>query len=105
MKKTTIVSLVFAVIFAFCPRDLTAQVSDMDLYLNLGLTTNDEFTFDPFIWTAGASIDIHLGRMLMLSPECDVVFMDFKFKRMWLSPGAILNARLGLFFAGAGIVK
>lgn len=105
MKKITILILTVLVIFAFGARDLTAQVSDMDLYVNLGLTTDDQFTFDPFMWTAGVNIDIHLGRMLMFSPECDVVFMDFKFKKMWLSPGAILNVRYGLMFAGAGIIK
>lgn len=105
MKKTTILTLVVVAIFVFGTRDLTAQVSDMDLYVNLGLTSNDKFEFDPLIWTAGVNIDIHLSRLLMFSPECDVVFLKFKFNKMWLSPGAILNVRYGLFFAGAGIIK
>ena len=105
MKKITILTLIVIVIFVFGARDLTAQVSDMDLYVNLGVTTYDQFTFDPFIWTAGVNMDIHLSSMLVFSPECDVVFRKFDFKNMWLSPGAILNVRRGLFFAGAGIIK
>jgi len=105
MKKVTVLILTVLVIFAFGARDLTAQASDMVLYVNLGMMTDDQFTFDPFIWTAGANMDINLGRMLMFSPECDVVFRKFNFKNMWLSPGAILNVRYGLLFAGAGIIK
>ncbi len=105
MKKVTILTLTVVVLFAFGARDLTAQASDMDLYVNLGVLTDDQFEFDPFIWSAGINIDIQLGRMLMFSPECDVIFEGFKFKKMWLSPGAILNVRYGLIFAGAGIIK
>lgn len=105
MKKVSILVLAFVFVFAFGSRHLSAQVSEMDLYVNVGILTDDSFTFDPFFWSAGANMDIKFGRMLMFSPECDVIFKKFKFKRIWLAPGAVLNVRYGLFFAGAGLRK
>lgn len=105
MKKLTMVVLVLVLVFTIGARDLKAQEGDMDLYVNVGVVTDDEFTFEPFFWTAGANLDINLGRMLMFSPECDVIFFKFKFKDMWLAPGAILNVRYGMLFAGAGVSK
>jgi hypothetical protein len=105
MKKLTLLVLALALIFAFSVRDLKAQASEMDLFVNVGAVTDEDFTFDPFFWSAGINLDINLGSMLMFSPECDVIFFEFKFKDMWLAPGAILNVKYGLLFAGAGVTK
>ena len=105
MKKLTMVVLVSVLIAAFGAQSLKAQANEMDLYVNVGVVTDNEFTFDPFFWSAGVNLDVNLGKMLMFSPECDVIFFKFKFKDMWLAPGAILNVRYGLLFAGAGVTK
>jgi len=83
---------------------LQAQ-QEMNLYVNVGVVTDEDFGFDPFFWTGGANLDIHLNQKLMLSPECNVIFQGFKFDTMWLEPGVLLNLKLGSLFVGGGIAK
>ena len=105
MKKLTIFIMVFVLAFVFSTRNLKAQAEDIDLFVNAGILTGDEFKFDPFTWSGGVNLDVHLTGKFMLSPECNVIFQEFEFKNMWLAPGVILNAKFDLFFAGAGISK
>ncbi len=104
MKKVGVLVVGFMLVFGFFARDLKAQ-QEMDLYLNLGVLTDDSFDFDPFTWSAGVNLDVHFTDKLMLSPECDVIFQEFKFDYIWLAPGILANVKLSSFFVGAGISK
>ncbi len=73
--------------------------------VNFGIMTDDSFSFDPLLWTAGAEIDLQLGQYLMLSPEVTLVGNGFKFKEFLLFPGAVLNFTPSNFFVGGGLVK
>ncbi len=84
---------------------LCAAGTGTNLVLNLGVMTDDGFTFDPFIWTAGLELDLQLGKYLMLSPEVTLAQNGFKFKEFLLFPGAVLNFTPGSFFVGGGLVK
>ena len=97
-----VITTLFVILFGGIA--LQAQ-QEMNLYVNVGLVTDKEFTFDPFLWSGGVSLDIHLGQQLMLSPECNVIFEGFKFDTMWLQPGVLVNLKLSSLFVGAGITK
>ncbi len=84
---------------------LCAAGTGANLVLNLGVMTDDGFSFRPFIWTAGLELDLQIGKYLMLSPEATLAANGFKFKEFLLYPGAVLNFTTGSFFAGGGLVK
>lgn len=105
MKKVILFLLVFVMVFVVAAGNLKAQGQEMDLYVNAGLITDDQFSFDPFIWSAGVNVDIHFTNMLVLSPECDVIFDGFKFDAIWLAPGVVLNVKTNILFFGGGITK
>lgn len=79
--------------------------NNMRFGLNFGVVTDDSFSFKPFMWTAGAELDFHLGDYLMLSPEITMVNHKFEFKQFVLYPGAVLNLTFGQLFLGGGLVK
>ncbi|MCK4764251.1 MAG: hypothetical protein KAW12_18780 [Candidatus Aminicenantes bacterium] len=105
MKKVILLVMVFVLVFAVSAVNLKAQGQEMDLYVNAGLITDDQFTFDPIVWSGGINVDIHFSDMLMLSPECDVIFWGFKFDAIWLAPGVIANFKTNMLFVGGGITK
>lgn len=84
---------------------LFAAGDGLNLALNFGVMTDDGLSFKPFLWTAGAELDLQLGDYLMLSPELTLVENGFKFKGFLFFPGAVLNFTPGSFFAGGGLVK
>ncbi len=84
---------------------LAAAGKPMSFGLNFGVMTDDGFSFDPFIWTAGAELDLQLGDYLMLSPEVTLAQNGFTFKEFILFPGAVLNFTPGNVFVGGGLVK
>lgn len=84
---------------------LSAAGKPMSFGLNFGVMTDNDFSFDPFIWTAGAEIDLQLGDYLMLSPELTLAENGFKFEKFLLIPGVMLNVTPGSLFFGGGLVK
>jgi hypothetical protein len=84
---------------------LHASGSEMGFGINFGTMTDDSFSFSPFMWTAGAELDLHFGSYFMFSPEALLVGNGFKFKEFLLFPGAIVNFTPGNFFVGGGITK
>jgi hypothetical protein len=100
MKKTLI--LFSCLLLA---SSLSAAGSQMNFGLNFGIMTDDSFSFDPLIWSAGAELDFQFGDYLMLSPEVTLYGNGFKFKEFLLFPGAVLNFTPGSFFVGGGLVK
>ena len=79
--------------------------SSMRFGLNFGAMTDDTFSFDPFLWTAGAELDFQFGSFLMLSPEVTLVGSGFEFKEFILYPAVILNFTASSFFVGGGVAK
>jgi hypothetical protein len=83
----------------------TSAGSAMHFGINFGIITDDTFSFDPIMWTAGAELDFQFGNFLMLSPEVMLVGYKFEFKVFTLYPAVILNFTPGSFFLGGGITK
>ena len=73
--------------------------------INFGIQTDDSFSFDPIIWTAGVELDFQFGDYLMFSPEVTLVGEGFEFKYFILYPAVILNLTPGNFFIGGGVTK
>ena len=82
-----------------------AAGSQMNFGINFGIMTDDGFSFDPLLWTAGAELDFQFGEFLMFSPEVTLVGNGFKFESFWLYPAALLNFTPGNFFVGGGLTK
>ncbi len=100
MKKAAL--LLFTLLLAV---GVHASGKPMSLGINFGVLTDDEFSFDPLKWTAGAELDVKFGEYLMFSPEATLVANGFKFEKFTLYPAAILNFTTSSFFAGGGITK
>ncbi|MCX6557517.1 MAG: SH3 domain-containing protein [Candidatus Aminicenantes bacterium] len=79
--------------------------TSMHFGINFGAQTDENFNFDPFLWTAGVELDIQFGNFLMLSPEAILVGSGFEFKEFILYPAAILNLTVSSFFVGGGVAK
>jgi hypothetical protein len=105
MKKKFVLMIVLVLLVCFSVSKLEAENKGMDFYLHAGVMTDDSFSFDPFLWTAGANMDFHLGDMFMLSPEVHIIVHKFKFDPLWLAPGCLLNVKLESFFFGGGLTK
>jgi hypothetical protein len=105
MKKKCVLTLVLVLLVFFSVSKLEAENKGMDFYLHAGVMTDDSFSFDPFLWTAGVNLDFHLGDFLMLSPEVHIVVHKFEFDPLWLAPGCLLNVKLQSFFVGGGLTK
>ena len=100
MKKAIMLLCAFLLVSG-----LYAETNKMTIGINFGTMTDKNFSFDPFFWTAGAELDIPLGRALMFSPEATLVGYKFEFKEFLLFPAAILNFTFSNFFAGGGLTK
>jgi len=105
MKKLILITLTIFLIFTFSVKQLNAQDIGMNFYLNFGILTDDSFTFNDWLWSAGAQLDFHLGSVFMLTPECDIIIYKFDFDPVILAPAVLLNVKLSNFFIGAGLTK
>jgi hypothetical protein len=76
-----------------------------NFYIRGGVITDQNFTFSPFLWTAGANLDLNLGSALVISPECDMIVYKFHFNPIWLAPAVTANFRAGGLFVGGGLAK
>jgi hypothetical protein len=102
MKKLTILALVgAALLLAAVPR-LSAQT---EVSLNFGVVTDKSFSFNPFLWTGGMTVDIFLGPNLSLSPEGFIIVHNFDFGGFFVAPAVLLNFQGPGFFIGAGLTK
>lgn len=101
MRKTLLALCLAAALGLAVPAGARADF----LSLNFGAVTDSSLSFKPFLWTAGATIDIPLGRAFTLSPEGYVVVHKFEFGSFIFAPAVMLNARLDALFLGAGISK
>jgi hypothetical protein len=104
MKKLIIGAVLIASLVAMFPREASAA-GPFNFYVRSGVLTDKNFSFDPFLWTIGANLDLNLGPILMISPECDVIVYKFSFNPVWLAPAVTVNFRASGFYAGGGIGK
>lgn len=82
-----------------------AGANKMTIDLNVGVLTDKDLSFSPIFWSLGAELDIPLGKIMFISPELLFVSYKFEFKNFLVFPGALLNVKLGSFFAGGGVTK
>jgi len=101
MKKAMIAVLLVAAVSFVSPAKAQAE----NLSLNLGVITDSSFSFKPFFWTAGMTVDIPLGNVLTLSPEGYIVVHKFEFGSFIFAPAVMLNFNFNEFFVGAGVSK
>lgn len=105
MKKRFVLVILFVLLVGFSASRMDAENKGMDFYLHAGVMTDDSFSFDPLLWTAGVNLDFHLGDFLVLSPEAHIIVHKFDFDPLWLAPGCLLNIKLQSFFVGGGLTK
>ncbi|MBN2399378.1 MAG: hypothetical protein JXI33_03455 [Candidatus Aminicenantes bacterium] len=84
---------------------LYSSANKMTIDINVGAITDQNLTFPPDLWSAGAELDIPLGKVLMLSPEAIFYGYKFEFKDFLFCPAVILNVTFSNFFAGGGVTK
>jgi hypothetical protein len=84
---------------------LSAMDTETELYFQGGTMTPDSFKFDVFWADLGFNLNVLLGDLVIITPECDLVIQDLKFKKMQLAPALIGNLKIGNFFIGAGPTK
>lgn len=101
MKKGFFMASVALLILSASARQGQAM-GPFNFYVRGGILTESNFEFDDVLWLVGANLDLHFGKILMLSPECDVIVYELKFNPIFIMPGAILNLRAGGFYAGGG---
>lgn len=105
MKKIPIVVMTLFIVFSFSTQPLNAQDIGMNFYINFGLLTDDSFSFSDYLWSVGANLDIHIGPLLMITPECDIIVYKFDFDPVILAPAVMANIKLKNVFFGLGITK
>lgn len=101
MKKALIAVLLVAAVSLVAP--VKAQVEYLSM--NFGVITDTSFSFKPFLWTAGMTVDIPLGNVMTLSPEGYIVVHKFEFGSFIFAPAVMLNFNFNEFFVGGGISK
>lgn len=105
MRKALASFIILLAALSLSCMELQAQFQGTDLYLTVGTETDDSFSFSPFFWTAGLSLDVHFGDLIMLSPECYIKVNNLKFGDFFFVPAVVLNFKFSSLFIGAGITK
>ena len=101
MKKTLFTFLLIVALSLAVPAKAQAEIFS----LNFGFVTDSKFSFNPFLWTAGMTIDVPIGPVLTLCPEGYIVVNKFDFGTFIFAPAVMLNFNAAGFFAGAGLTK
>jgi hypothetical protein len=104
MKKAVVIALLGLAVLAALPARAQAA-GPLNFYIRVGVITDKNATFNPFLWTAGANFDINFTENLFLSADTDMIVYKFSFKPVWLTPSVMLNLRFSAFYIGAGISK
>ncbi len=102
MKRFTILVLAVAALLSAAAPRLSAQT---EVSLNFGVVTDKTFTFNPFLWTGGMTVDLFIGPHLSLSPEGFIIVHNFDFGAFFLAPAVLLNFQGHGFFMGGGLTK
>jgi hypothetical protein len=103
MKKAILVSIFAITVLAALPAPV--QAGPVNFYLRLGVITDQNATFNPFLWTAGANLDINVSDSFFIAADADLIVHKFNFDPLWLTPSVLLNFRAASFYIGAGVSK
>jgi hypothetical protein len=104
MKKAVVVGLLACLIVLALPGRAKADWP-VNVYLRLGVITDNGLSFKPFLWTLGANFDFSLSSLFFISADVDAIVHEFNFSPVWLTPSVMANLRLSAFYVGAGISK
>jgi hypothetical protein len=96
-----ILAVVGGVILGGAVASLDAKEKPVNVFANFGLVLNGFII--PNDLTFGVHVDVHLGKLFMISPEFDVWSNHYHFTSMTLAPAALLNLKLGRIFLGGGV--
>jgi hypothetical protein len=77
------------------------QTHAKDRPVNIFLNFGTEINMMPQYWSAGLQVDLHPGKLLMVSPEFNIWFGK-GLTGCFLVPAVLLNLKVGRFFAGVG---
>jgi hypothetical protein len=104
MKKAMLVFIIGAAVLAALPVPAGAA-GPMNFYIRFGVITDQNATFNPFLWTTGANLDINVSDSFFIAADADLIVHKFNFDPLWLTPSVLLNLRLSSFYVGAGVSK
>jgi len=102
MKKR-IFMLFIVILILLVSAHQSQAMGPFNFYVRGGILTESDFSFDNVLWLAGANLDLHLGPILMISPECDIIVYKFEFDPVFITPGVLLNLRAAGFYGGGGV--
>jgi hypothetical protein len=104
MKKT-IIAVIFGIALLAALPAAARAAGPVNFYIRLGVITDQNATFNPFLWTAGANLDINLSDSFFIAADADIIVHKFNFDPLWLTPSVLLNLRVSSFYIGAGVSK
>lgn len=104
MKKAILAAIFTAAVLAAVPGPAQAA-GPLNFYIRFGVITDQNATFNPFLWTAGANLDINVSDSFFIAADADLIVHKFNFDPLWLTPSVLLNFRVSSFFVGAGVSK
>jgi hypothetical protein len=104
MKKAVVMALLGLAVLAALPSQARAA-GPINFYIRFGVITDQNATFNPFLWTAGVNFDFNISDFLFLSADTDMIVYKFNFNPLWLTPSVMLNLRVSDFYLGGGISK
>lgn len=103
MKGAVLFFVLAAVLF---PLHGPAQDAGMQFVVQVGLMTQQNFSFEPTWAVASVLLAVHLNDFLFIAPECAVFLPELKLDPLFYwSPGVTLNYKFGDIFAGAGAFR
>jgi hypothetical protein len=102
MKKVFLNLIVVGLLLGGVFQQAQAQDKTLEFNLNIGALTDT--SFEDALFTLGAGLDFHLGKLIMISPELQLWSYKFRFDAFLLNPGVILNFKMKNFFAGGGVI-
>ena len=79
MKKSMIIVVVVLMLFS-ATTQLRADSKNLSIFANFGIMVGDDFSFDPLFWYGGINLDFHIGDLIMISPELNLVTYKFSFE-------------------------
>lgn len=99
MKKAFLSLILIGLLIGGVFQQAQAQDKTLEFNLNVGALKNAYGRHDMF--TLGTGLDIHVGKLIMISPELQMWIGPDSFL---LNPGAILNYEYKNVFVGGGVI-
>jgi hypothetical protein len=100
MRKMGILAIVGGLILGGAVPSSEAREKPINVFGNFGLMLNGFIIPNDLV--LGAQVDVHLGKLLMVSPEFAVWSNHYRFATVTLAPALLVNLKLGRIFVGGG---